>query len=89
MIPAGTVQNTETAGVKEIVYSQGEDVFLVIRNDGHILLFGVQENEIKMEFAVPHDPLSCVVWIDSISGDFLVSSSKTGALRVYNAASPK
>ena len=28
------------------------------------------------------------IWIDSISGDFLVASPKVGALRIYNAAIP-
>ena len=28
------------------------------------------------------------VWIDTISGDFLVASPKVGALRIYNAAIP-
>lgn len=28
------------------------------------------------------------VWIDQISGDFLVASPKVGALRIYNAAIP-
>ena len=41
-----------------------------------------------MEFAAPQGGVSRAVWIDSVSGDFLVSSSKTGALRLYNAANP-
>lgn len=78
----------KSASVKDIVHSPGEDVFLVVRNDGTIYLFGTQENEIKMEFAPPQGGVSQVIWIDSISGDFLVSSPTLGALRVYNAANP-
>lgn len=74
--------------VKDIVYSPGEDVFLVIRADGSIYLFGAQEKEIKMTFAPTQGGVSRAVWIDAVSGDFLVSSAASGALRVYNAANP-
>jgi hypothetical protein len=32
--------------------------------------------------------ISTVTWIDNISGDFVTSSRKTGALRIWNAANP-
>lgn len=61
---------------------------MTTRQDGTLFLFGTQENEIKMEWPAPQGGVSRVLWIDSISGDFLVSSPNTGALKIYNAANP-
>ena len=39
-------------------------------------------------FEIPPGGVSKAMWIDTISGDFLVASPKTGVLRIYNAAMP-
>ena len=85
---ASVLSKEDSAAVKDIVYSPGEDVFLVVRTDGQLFLVGVKENAIKMEFTAPQGGVSRAVWIDAISGDFLVCSSKVGVLRLYNAANP-
>ena len=41
-----------------------------------------------MEYIIPRGGVSCIHWIDSISGDFLVSSQNHGILRIFNAANP-
>ena len=41
------------AAIKDIVYSPGEDVFLVVRKDGQMYLFGTAESAFKMEFPAP------------------------------------
>ena len=41
-----------------------------------------------MMFEIPPGGVSKAMWIDTISGDFLVASPKTGVLRIYNAAMP-
>ena len=38
--------------------------------------------------APPGGGTSRIVWIDSISGDFLLGSKKAGVLRLYNVAMP-
>ena len=40
----------KTPGVQDIVYSPGEEVFLVVRSDGNIFLFGIQDEAVKMKF---------------------------------------
>jgi hypothetical protein len=44
-----------------------------------------------MKFEKQSVGISSFSWLDNISGDFITSSSKVGALRVWNAAhdSPK
>ena len=76
------------ASVKDIIYSSGEDVFLVVRKDGQVYLFGAENDEVRMMFEIPPGGVSKALWIDAISGDFLVASPKTGVLRIYNAAMP-
>ena len=41
-----------------------------------------------MTFEAPAGGTSCIVWIDSVSGDFLHAQKKAGILRVYNASIP-
>ena len=53
------------------------------------MLYGIEAKEIRMSFESPQTGVSKVCWMDNISGDFLVSSPKTGAVRLYNAAMPK
>ena len=48
----------------------------------------MHETEIKMEFKALQSEVSCAVWIDSVSGDFLVATPKAGVLRLFNAANP-
>ena len=63
-------------------------MFLCIRKDGQIILFGGAERQYKMLFDVPPGGVSRAVWIDSVSGDFLVASPTAGVLRLFNAAQP-
>ena len=72
--------------IKDLVFNPGEDMFLCIRKDGQIILFGGAERLYKMLFDVPPSGVSRAVWIDSVSGDFLVASPTAGVLRLFNAA---
>ena len=45
-------------------------------------------NQPRIQFEKPSGEVCRVVWIDSISGDFLVASPRVGVLRVYNASKP-
>ena len=74
--------------MSDIVYSPGEDVFLVVLLDGNVYLSGQGNIEVKMKFTQPQGGVSRVVWIDQVSGDFLTASPKAGVLRIYNAALP-
>jgi len=60
--------------------------FLAIRMDGQFFLCGEDSHDVATAFEAPVDGASKLVWIDSVSGDFLVGSKKTGVLRVYNVA---
>lgn len=83
------VEGMKSSGaVQEIIYSPGEDVFLVIRADGQIFLYGSKLITPRMHFEKPQGEVCRAVWIDSVSGDFLVASERVGTLRVYNAAQP-
>ena len=74
--------------IRDIVCSPGEDVFLVLRADDKMCLYGIARDEIKMKFEVPPGGVNRAVWVDSISGDFLVVSQASGVIRIYNAAQP-
>ena len=39
--------------VQDIVYSPGEEVFLVIRSDGQIFLYSAQVSEARVQFEKP------------------------------------
>ena len=65
---------SKTPGVREIVYSPGEEVFLAVRSDGNIFLFSMQDQIAKMKFEKPQGGVSRISWIDTVSGDFLVAS---------------
>ena len=41
-----------------------------------------------MEFEKQPAGISKAQWLDNVSGDFITSSAKVGALRVFNAAQP-
>ena len=72
--------------VKDLAWNPGEDVFLAHYDDGQILLYNQEEPYPKMEFENLNVGVSKVVWMDNVSGDFLTSSAKVGALRLWNAA---
>ena len=62
---------------------------MVIRKDGQFFLFGQDSADPMVNFeAPPGGGTSRIVWIDSISGDFLLGSKKAGVLRLYNVAMP-
>jgi len=88
LIPSLIEGKQETAACKDIVFSPGEEVFLVVRKDGCLCLCNIDDESVKMTFETPTGGASKVVWIDSISGDFLMGSKKAGVLRIYNAAMP-
>ena len=77
-----------TGAVQEIVHNPGEPTFLAIRKDGQFYLCGQDSEEVIRTFEAPPGGASRIVWIDSISGDFLLGSKKAGVLRIYNVANP-
>jgi hypothetical protein len=70
-----------------MAWNYGEDVFIVVLSNGAMYLFSQEEEYPKMVFDRQNIGISTVTWLDNISGDFLTSSRKTGALRIWNAAS--
>jgi len=76
-----------TAAVQEIIPNPGEPTIMVIRKDGTFFVFGQDNEDVAMTFETPPGGgTSRIVWIDSVSGDFLVASKKAGVLRLYNVA---
>ena len=43
--------------------------------------------QVVMNFEKQSTPISSLAWMDNISGDIVTSTSKVGALKVWNAAS--
>ena len=72
----------------DIVYSPGEDVFLVLTSNHNIILYNTAYTKIKMRFEPPQGGISRLTWIDAVSGEFLAASPKAGILRIYNVAHP-
>jgi len=62
---------------------------LAVLSNGGVYLFAQDERFPKMSFDRQNIGVATVTWIDNISGDFLTSSKKTGALRIWNAANPQ
>jgi len=72
--------------VVDLSWNPGEDVFLALLKDGVLRLYGQPEKQHKMEFESSAHGISKVCWIDNVSGDFLTSSTKVGAVKIWNAA---
>ena len=68
------------------MWNPGEDVFLALFKDGTLKLYGQDEKKHKVEFEQSQQGISKVCWMDNISGDFLTSSTKVGAVKIWNAS---
>ena len=53
-------ENQNQAKITDICFSPGEDVFLVLRADGNLYLFGQEEPQIRMEFEQQNAQISKV-----------------------------
>lgn len=87
-LPRFIATDKNTAAVQEIVPNPGEPTFLAIRKDGQFFLFGQDSPEVAMTFEAPPGGISRIVWLDSVSGDFVLGSKSAGVLRLYNVAQP-
>ena len=74
--------------VIDLLWNPGEDVFLTLFKDGSLRLYGQEEVQHKMEFEALSHGISKVCWMDNISGDFITSSVRVGAIKIWNAAQP-
>jgi hypothetical protein len=56
-----------------------------------MVLYSAESDSCVMKFEKQSTGISSLAWVDNVSGDFITSSSKVGALRIWNAAhdSPK
>jgi hypothetical protein len=49
-------------------------------------LYATDATEPRIKFQKNMTGISSIAWLDSISGDLITSTSKVGALKVWNAA---
>lgn len=51
-----------------------------------MLLFSTESLQCFLRFERQSHGISAMAWIDNVSGDIVTSSSKVGALKIWNAA---
>lgn len=59
---------------------------MALSDKGDMMLASTEESEVKTTFQKQQTGISSISWIDNISGDFISSTNKVGALRLWNAA---
>jgi len=67
--------------ITDLEWNPGEDILALTFLKGNIKLFSMSTNEIQMTFEKQSLGASSITWLDNISGDFLTSSVKVGALK--------
>jgi len=81
-----TTQDSKPAAIK---YNPGEDIFVHLFSNQHMVLISEDTKEVQVEFEKQVNDITSVCWVDNVSGDFVTSTSKVGALRLWNAAHSK
>ena len=72
--------------VCDIKWNPGEDVFVIYYATGNMSLYAMGSSEANVVFEPQSNQISSLAWMDNVSGDFVTSTNKVGALRMWNAA---
>jgi|JI9StandDraft_1071089.scaffolds.fasta_scaffold785531_1 WD40 repeat protein len=77
----------EKESVEDLEWFKGEDYVLAAFNDGSMRIYDFANPDIAQVFFTPHTQgINSIGWINNKSGDFLTSSKKVGALKIWNVA---
>jgi len=84
------LEKKDSNSVVDLAWSPGEDVFLALFKNGQLRLYGQHEIGHKMEFETQSGGgVSKACWVDNVSGDFITSSARVGAIKIWNASQPQ
>lgn len=83
-----TLGQDAVSTVVDLLWNPGEDVFLALFSLGTLRLYGQTEKNHKMQFEAQTSGISKVSWMDNVSGDFITTSVRVGAIKIWNAAQP-
>jgi WD40 repeat protein len=72
--------------VVDLSWNPGENIIISLHLDGVMCLYSIDTLSLVMKFEKQSIGISSIAWMDNISGDIVTSSSKVGALKVWNAA---
>jgi WD40 repeat protein len=79
-----------STGVADLSWDQGEDHLLVAFNDGSLFMIDFNGlgagTELKFYYVKQSVGINCISWRDDKSGDFITTTRKVGALRLWNVA---
>jgi hypothetical protein len=80
------VKDPDCDRVIDLIWNPGEDNFLVLFKDSKTFLLAQDDRNHKFDFEKQTVGISKIAWIDNVSGDFITSSIRVGALRLWNAS---
>ena len=72
--------------VDDAQWNPAENYLLVGYRDGTLKLFEADKTTASVTFERQSTGVRCIQWMYNMSGDFITSSEKVGALRVWNAS---
>ena len=80
------VQRADKLPVEDLAWYKGEDYLMASFSDGALALYDGESEEEKQSYERQGAGTKSIAWIDNMSGDFLTSTDKVGALRIWNVA---
>ena len=80
------VQRADKLPVEDLAWYKGEDYLMASFSDGALALYDVESEEEKQSYERQGAGTKSIAWIDNMSGDFITSTDKVGALRIWNVA---
>ena len=73
-------------GVEDIQWNPGENYIMASYEDGSMKLFEMDMEEERFSFERQGAGIKSISWIGNMSGDFLTSTDKIGAFKIWNAS---
>jgi hypothetical protein len=80
------MSNKNKLPIEDLAWYIGENYVLVSYIDGSMRLFEMENEEEKFSFERQGAGNKSLCWINNMSGDFITSTDKVGALRIFNVA---
>lgn len=77
---------TDKGAILELRWNPGENLVLAAHKDGLMILYNIEDRRKVNSFEKAPQEISDYHWLDNVSGDFVTSSAKVGALRLWNAS---
>ena len=77
----------EKESVEDLEWFHGEDYVLVAFSDGSMWVYDyANPDSAEVFFSSNNQTINSLSWVNDKSGDFITSSKKVGALKIWNVA---